>query len=271
MKISIHKSITVSILTLCTLGSYVHPAKAVLLGYYTFDNGTANDVSGNGNNGVLSSPTAPQFTSASAWQGQSASFNGSSWITVPININPSTSPQITMGGWFRATDASYISAVISHDNGPFDRTIGIDNRIGPSPNGPYRWSTFIGTGVLPGSTVELNTWNFVSLRHNQATGELILDVNQNRYKQTGVTFTAGDSNTRIGDNPNFDTPFRGLGDNVFIYNEVLSDAQIAAIQSQGGVNAAVPFEFSPSIGLVSLAGIWFASNVLKRRRFKAET
>src|SRR5262249_44972242 len=65
-----------------------------------------------------------------------------------------------------------------------------------------------------------------------------LDVMPLGGSNTEVTATTGTDTTStstltIGRNPNFNDPFDGLIDNVFVYNTSLTNAQITAIETSG--------------------------------------
>ncbi|MGP0064470.1 MAG: beta strand repeat-containing protein, partial [Isosphaeraceae bacterium] len=198
---------------------------AGLEAYYNFDTGP-NDVSGNGNNGTLSS-NPPALTSA-GYQGGAYQFTAANdnYITAPLNVSPTAMPQLTMGGWFDASNASStIRGLLSEDDGGYDRTIDIDTR-----NGGVEWSAFSGYGVVSGAAVVPNQWVFVAVRYNQATQTMSLDVN-GTITNASTDFDLSQTNTlTIGRNPNFDTPFDGKIDSVFVYNQYLTNAQLSAIQ-----------------------------------------
>jgi YD repeat-containing protein len=196
-----------------------------LAAFYSFDTGP-NDQSGNGNNGTLS-PNPPMLTSA-GFQGSAYQFTAANnnFITVPVNIRPSAMPQMTMGGWFDASNTnSEIRGLLSSDDGGYDRTIDIDTR-----NGGVKWSAFSGYGVVSGAAVVANQWVFVAVCYNQATGTMLLDVNGS-ITTASTNFDSTALNTlTIGRNPNFDFPFDGKIDDVFVCNQFLTPVQLANIQ-----------------------------------------
>ena len=114
-----------------------------LIAFYSFDDGTASDTSGQGNDGTLSfNRPNPELR---GFQGGALRFDAreDNFITIPVNINPSWMPQITMGGWFNPKTANVAGTLMSQDDGQFDRTLVID------PRTKFRWSCFTG-GSLPG-------------------------------------------------------------------------------------------------------------------------
>ena len=80
--------------------------------------------------------------------GQAYAFDGvDDYITINLDINPDTLPLLTMGAWVQSTalitDLYTRQQVISHDNGGYDRTLGIDYR-GDGGGSPPGWSAFSG-------------------------------------------------------------------------------------------------------------------------------
>ena len=219
-----------------------------LLALYTFE-GNSQDVSGHGRNGTVSGATL----TSQGYQGSAYTFNGSSdYIGVPLNINPSVLPKLTMGAWVNATSNSPVRQIISHDNGGYDRGIGIDYRGGGNPS---NWSAFTGSGVLGGSPVVTNQWVFVAVVYDQAARTETLYVNGTAYSATNVQEGEGWSTLRIGSNPSYGEYFQGTIDNVFFYGDTMTAAQIASIGTSGapaltgsGVTLSHQYFATPPVG-----------------------
>ena len=194
-----------------------------LLAFYPFD-GNANDASGNNNDGVVTGAAL-----SSGYEGQSYHFNGSSdLIRLPLNINPSVHPQLTMGAWVNVNSANPIRQVISEDNGGFDRSLGIDNR-----GGGTGWSAFAGTGqVLGYEPVTSGEWTFVAVVYDQAAGTVTLYVNGHAFQKAG-SLGAGNTFSVIGANPGFGQYFSGTIDDVFFYDTAMTADEITAIRNGG--------------------------------------
>tara|TARA_B100000929_G_scaffold291033_1_gene287403 strand:- start:24092 stop:24901 length:810 start_codon:yes stop_codon:yes gene_type:complete len=205
------------------------PAQADLVAFYNFNNGSAEDVSGNGNDGV-SSTLAPSFT-ANGYEGGAFDFNQSSnsFTVLPVDIGPTSMPEITMGGWFKTDAINGITGLLSHDNCCYDRQLGIDTRGG----GGYTYSGFAGNGVQGSTPVVIGEWTFLAFRHSQLTGDFTLDVNGVHYDRTGVTYTDGTTQLYLGRNPNYDHPFDGQADNVFVFDHILTDQELVDMRVQG--------------------------------------
>lgn len=213
-------------------------ARAGLVAYYPFNTGPA-DASGHGYDGTLSLTPPTLTTGGGGYEGEAYVFNplnngANNYLTVGINLNQSVLPRVTFGAWVNtsvaAAGSSTIRGIISHDNGSFDRTLGLDTRGG----GGLRYSAFTGTGVFAGATVVGGSWTFLALRYDQSLNTLSLDVGGSRTSHA-TSFTDGGLTTlTIGRNPGYDQPFSGLIDNVFVYDEWLSDATLDDIRIRGG-------------------------------------
>jgi hypothetical protein len=222
------------------------PLQAGLIAFYPFE-GNANDATGHGYNGTewFVIPTA------SGYQGQAFIFDGGGYVTSPVNINPGVMPQLTMGAWARAEVNTGIRAVISHDDGGFDRNLNMDTRV--CSYDQSCWSAFTGWGVMSVTPVTTGQWVFLAVRYDAAGGWVVLDVDTNRGSTNTAYPGPGFDTTRIGSNPGFGEYFVGIIDNVFIYDEFLSDAQIDAIRL-GGADAILP-QGVPEPGTIGLLAL----------------
>jgi hypothetical protein len=240
-------------------------AQAGLIGFYQFD-GNFNDSSGNGNDAIM----ANQVSFGTGFNGQAGVFNGSfSYVEIPININPSAMTLLTMGAWVLPDNVNPIRAIISHDNGGFDRNLNIDNRGGCATTGCY--SAFTGAGVLSGTAATANpaNWVFVAATYNSQTGLIKLFVDGNSVGTTS-TLGSGFTTTFIGRNPGFVEFFSGKIDNVFFFNQILTDTQISDIRG-GGAEAILRYAAVQPTGVPEpstfvLAGLGLVAAGFLRRR-----
>jgi hypothetical protein len=226
------------------------PSQASLVALYQFNdpNNLGLDTSGNNQNATNMGATY----SASGYQGGAASFVGAVGLQSPLDVDPSVMPQMTWGAWVMPTATNPIRAVLSSDNGGFDRDIDIDSR-----GGSTSWSAFTGNGVL-GSGVAPSTsaWTFLAAVYNQSTNSLTFYVNGQSFTTT-TNFGSSEPTFDIGNNPGFGENYNGLIDNVFVYNQALSASQIGTIRANG-FPSSVP---EPStltllgIAVVGLAGV----------------
>jgi hypothetical protein len=199
-----------------------------LLGFYPFE-GNANDLSGHALHGTM---TGSPVLTPHGYEGQAYSFDGTAGgITVTLDISPVNYPRLTMGCWVR-TRASWPpnQAVLNHDNGGFDRYLGIDCR-----GGGIGWSAFCGTGQVLGAVPPvLNAWTFLAVSYDQPAQTVRFQVDDMVFTRAGATLDQqGLADLVIGASPPFSIYFNGVIDNVFIYGDVLTDQQLAYIRSGG--------------------------------------
>ncbi|MCC6860509.1 MAG: PEP-CTERM sorting domain-containing protein [Bryobacterales bacterium] len=236
-----------------------------LIGFYPVD-GNANDFSGNGSNATV----VTDVSCVAGFEGLAALFNGStSYIQIPVNINPGVTPMLTMGAWVLPSDVNPVRGIISHDNGGFDRNLNIDYR--GSCAGSACYAAFTGSSVLAGSVATANPadWVFVAASYNASTGAVVLYVDGNVYTANGFP-GSGVAFTHIGHNPSYPEWFSGLIDNVFLFDQILSESEIAAIRA-GGAEAIMKYAGPgqiPEPGTFVLAGGALLAAVLLRRRLR---
>jgi hypothetical protein len=246
-----------------SLAAIAAPAQAGLIGYYTFE-GNANDVSGQGHHGTLSA-AAPTLTAAGTgitkWGDASSraySFGAggaNTFIELPLDINPAALPELTMGAWVKVADLTpVIRGILSHDDVDFDRTLDLDTRGG----GGLQYCMFVGLpngGNCGGAAT--SEWTFLVARYDATLGVAQLTVGETHFSKVAANNGGGLNTTFIGRNPSFDSPFVGLIDNVFFFDDYLSNDQLNDIYRQG-------IDTVPEPTMLMLAGT--AALVLARRR-----
>ncbi len=240
------------VLTLITGGS----ARAGLIGLYTFDDSgnPFNDSSGAANHIVDSAGTDPVYGSTIGFNGTGAYDYSVDRLRVPIDVNPAVRPKMTWGAWVRTdTVASGLRKVLGHDNGAWDRTIGLDNRNtnsgGGSIAGTFRYTGFTGlaaTGPVEGTLPPLNTttWSFIAASYDQTIGSMTFYMDQDASSTAdalvavtepasfgagvaGFFGIGGISPAAAGE------AWDGVIDQVFIYDEVLPPEKMHRIRTRG--------------------------------------
>jgi hypothetical protein len=231
-------------------------ARAGLIGLYTFDDSgnPFNDSSGAGNHIVDSAATDPVYGSTLGFGGTGAYDYSVDRLRVPIDVNPTVRPQMTWGAWVRTDSVtSGLRKVLGHDNGAWDRTIGLDNRNtnagGGSIAGPFRYTGFTGlaaSGPVEGTLPPLNTstWSFIAASYNQAIGSMTFYMDQDAS-------TTADPLVAVTEPASFGAGvagFFGIGgispagtgeawdgviDQVFVYDEVLTPEKVHRIRTRG--------------------------------------
>lgn len=198
-------------------------AASGLLAAYALD-GDARDASGNGRHGAVqgAKPTADRFGRA----GSAMQFDGRSFIELPLDINPGALPRLSFTAWVRADEASPIRQVMSHDNGGYDRSLGIDSR-----GGGTGWSVFAGSGsVLGFKSVEKGRWTFVAGVWDQPARKVRLHVDEQVFERGGET-GGSDRKMNLGRNPGYGEFFVGAIDDVRIYDLALSPDEVATLRT----------------------------------------
>lgn len=206
-----------------------------LIAFYDFD-GTLDDTSGHGR---MATATGDNFVTA-GYQGQGFHFDGTDdYVSLPVNINPSVYPQITIGAWVRAdTDESETRAILSHDHSGGKRGLFLE----PDSEGAV-WSA--GTGGADTLTsedlAESGEWTFIAVSYDQDSESAVLYVDDSVVPGPALIGNPlGQDHVLIGYNPVSDvTSFIGTIDNVFFYDSVLTEAQVAYVR-EGGVHAIRP-------------------------------
>jgi hypothetical protein len=203
-----------------------------LVAHYTFDDGTATDLSGNGNNGSVSGAT---LTSGKVGSG-AMSFDGvDDYVSIPHHASLSPSA-ITLSFWAKVT------SIPTTNNGSFiAKNVSADYRIRPGSNQTVQ---FLQNGGI----------HLTSSQHAYALGEWVHivftgDSSGMKFYQNGqlkgsnatAFVTPGSSaNLRIG---NLLAPVEM--DDVRIYNRALSIEEVGGLYALGG-GSIPPTEPPPS-------------------------
>lgn len=237
-------------------------ACAELLAFYSFDDQAEPLADSSGNNRDLTGTagTDPVWGATTGFDGTGAyDFSGDRLIG-PIDVNPVAMSGMTWGAWVRTDDlSSGLRKIMGHDNGGWDRTIGLDNR-----NGSFRYTSFTGIGrPVVGAPGPANTtdWTFVAAAYDQAAGTVTvyLDLDAATTDEAlesfteDATFGSGFATFAIGGirPDNESEAWDGAIDNVFIYDEVLDLAAITELRDAFGI-ARPPriHSFSASAGFI---------------------
>jgi hypothetical protein len=206
---------------------------------YQFDDPTdlGRDTSGFGNNAVNFGASF----AAAGYQGGAALFKGTDWMQASVDVNRAVRPKMTWGAWVKPTvGGAADQAVLSNDDGGFDRQIGIDFRSGPTG-----WSAFTGSGVLnSGLAPSTSAWTFLAAVYDQSQYSMTYYVNDQSYT-TQTNFGGSPATFAVGRNPTFSSFYSGLVDNVFVYDEALGAGQIANLRATGFPSNSPPVSAVP--------------------------
>ena len=161
-------------------------------------------------------------------------------MQTPLDINPTTAPQLTMGAWARVSDgiSSGVRQILAHDNGGWDRGIGTDNRgdFDGGGDGTFRWTGFTGSGPLGFTTPVAGTedeWVFIAAVYDAAASSTTIYIDDEFFEGQAVHGYSW-HNLTIAANPGFrEEGWDGDIDNVFVFDQALSNAEIEAVRLGG--------------------------------------
>ncbi|MBC7835277.1 MAG: hypothetical protein H7Y88_09290 [Phycisphaerales bacterium] len=213
------------------------PAASSLVALFTFDDGTARDITTSLNRTCVALGN-PQFVDG-AFEGGGMLLDGASYLRADALIHPSVRPRLTMGGWVRLETTAVGTTLLSHDNGGFDRALLIDNRAGG-----VGWSAFAGpgggtdgSGVLGFIPAQAMQWQFVAAVYDASAQSVMLYVDgETRQASGNPGSNAFGQNVYVGKAPlcgGTACTLNGTLDNVFIMSEALSVARLDEIRIGG--------------------------------------
>ena len=201
-----------------------------VVGQWTFDDGTARDVSGNGNNGTIYGATPVTGVMGNALQ-----FNGTSDY-LSVNDSVSLGPQlITITAWVFPTAYQYYANVVTkrYPAQYILRFYNYDGRIQGYIYGGVAWRacTTATTVVAP-----LNEWSFLVFTYNGQNGKVYINGKEGcSFNYTG-TIDSSNSALRIGSyytGSNTNERFKGIIDDVAIYSEPFMITQVQQLYAEG--------------------------------------
>lgn len=149
-------------------------------------------------------------------------------LELPWDINPDVHPELTITCWVRFTgDADSVARaqVFSHDNGGYDRSIGLDSR-----SGEWGWSAFAGEAkVIGGVPVSAGKWEFLAVTYDEPSGRSRLTVGDTIAPVDESHLGSGYPYIWLGGNPGFGEYFKGEIANVRVFDRVLDDDELEAV------------------------------------------
>ncbi len=254
---------------LCCLSLTAHGA---LTSVYQFDetSGTsaADAIRGAGGTGNVNG--------GSTWTagkiGNAIEFNGSSGFVLAPNAVPTGTMDLTISAWVWADAANTWGTIVKNwgNSSPGAFHFGFDNTSGRISN--YLNAPTDGPLIAP-TVLSLNTWHHVAFTYSggSATQTLYIDGVQVAQRLTapadldalGPNMSIGvkTDNTTLAADANAPGYWDGRIDDLAIWNEVLSPAQIAQIKANGDLGIGVV----PEPGAVALC-VLASAGLMRRRR-----
>ena len=206
-----------------------------LVAYWSFDEGigtAAGDGSGNGHTGILTS--GPSWAGGTSCKvGGCLSFDGvNDYVRVAEAPQLKITADITIAAWIKPTSLGSKQSIVSKR---YEFELGHIHNASPYP---VKWShkepggAFV-SGDLTSST-DANQWQHVVLVRDAATKRITGYKNGSPGLISTYALTPGTSsyNVNIGRNAGGTQHFKGLIDEVRIYNRVLTGSEIAALFNQ---------------------------------------
>ena len=197
-----------------------------LVAAYNFDEGTGTsvaDASGNGNTGTTSNTT----WSTTGKYGKALTFNGTnSWVTVADNASLHATNGLTLEAWVNPTSnpsGIWQSVIMKQHTGDLDYALYRSNGTGKPEGVIYTTAE----RELPGTTsMTLNTWAHLSETYDGTTMRLYVNGVQVASKAQTGNINVSNGVLRIGGNSIWNEYFKGMIDDVRIYNRALSAGEI---------------------------------------------
>lgn len=228
------------------------PPTSSLVAHLTFDeaSGTqASDMSGRGNNGVISGAARVSGVSGGALQ-----FDGvNDWVTIADEASLDLDSAFTLEAWVRPTASGAWRTVVLKEGSGFSSYELYANN--PDVSAPASFFTpvsgtprsVMGTGALP-----TNTWTHLAATYDGVNMRLYVNGAQVRSVARSGAIRTSNGALRIGGNQTWGGEyFAGAIDEVRVYNRALSLAEIGA--DMNSTPPPAPVNRAPSAGADSLS------------------
>ena len=153
-------------------------------------------------------------------------FAGDKGLPVDFDLNSDVLPQCTLVTWARHTgDPSGVKQVLSHDDGGYDRSFGLDDR-----GGQWGWSCFAGSqGVLGGFPVKPGEWTFLAVVYDEPAQTTTFYAGEEKAEVRDARSGSGLESLNLGANPSYGEFFTGDIEPVMVFDRALTDEEIRAL------------------------------------------
>ncbi|WP_143591706.1 LamG-like jellyroll fold domain-containing protein [Thermoactinospora rubra] len=209
-----------------------------LVAAYGMNEGTGTavaDASGKNNNG-----TGQNITWTTGKYGKAVSFNGTS-SSIGIPHTPSLTPAaLTLSAWVKPAAIDGTRTVLSKYYGAWgDNTYTLQAATASAAPSGWLGTDLFGGTVQARAPLSTTAWTHLALTYDGATLRLFVNGTQAGQQSVYGTVVDDGGELRIGADLAYDTYFKGLIDEVRIYNVALTAAQIQA-DMNAPVSAPVP-------------------------------
>jgi hypothetical protein len=228
------KLIFYTCLLLISISASAQVPTSGLLAYYPF-NGNANDVSGNGNNGIVNGATLT--TDKSGNINSAYSFDGTDWIEAAISAIPTGSSARSISIWTNVTTNNLAAQNTAFHYGAVttnNRFCLLQMPLLPMVSGYNNDACYNcgGTTNVNSLSIQRNQWNNFVVTYDGTTMKLY--CNGILSFQSATTYNTLTSNFRIGksnDSHISGEYFTGKIDEVGFWNRALTSTEIANLYS----------------------------------------
>jgi uncharacterized protein (TIGR02145 family) len=205
------------------------PPTSGLVAFYPFNN-SANDESGNANNGQVNGGVSfvnDRYTEASS----AAQFNGTNgYILVPNSSTLQTpGTAITLSGWIKLLGSQPVAAgLITKTNSTSYGQYHLNYQAWSTPNVYFGMNGLAGSGAA--TTLNTGVWYFIAVVYNGTTIKTYLNGAHIHSQAATGSMTADTLPLTIGlDTPGVTEYLNGLLDELRIYNVALNDQQMKSL------------------------------------------
>jgi PKD repeat protein len=217
----------------CADAIRIVPAQAgvtntALVAAYNFDEGTGSSVadrSGKSNNGVVANTT----WATTGHAGKALTFNGvSSWVTVSDSASLDLSAGMTLEAWVYPTvvQSGWTNIIMKEQAGASVYYLAANSDLNVPVGGVF--SGGAERKVQGKSTLPVNVWTHLATTYDGATQKFYMNgVLVSSRAQTGA-IQASTGALRIGGDSIWGEYFKGMIDDVRIYNRAMSNSEIQA-------------------------------------------
>lgn len=176
--------------------------------------------------------------------GEAFVFDGvDDYVSTELDVQPSAMASTTWEAWVYPTRVNHSrrQAILSGDDGSYDRNIGIESRTSS-------FMVFVGgTRWLP-TTVDLNQWQHIAVVYTPTSIEFYKNGVRYEYSR-GPRGQGSRRKFNIGRNPGYGEYFQGMIDEATVYNRTLSASEIQAIFNAGSDGKCKPIGIRPYLTL----------------------
>lgn len=202
-----------------------------LVASYSFNEGTGStvsDSSGKGNNGTITGAT----WSTSGKYGKALSFNGTTnYVSVPDATPLDLTNGMTLEAWVNpSTLSGWRTILLKEQSGNLTYAL-YANTDGNVPSGEM----YVGANAdIRGSAqLPLNTWSHVAVTYNGSVFKFFLNGTEIFSKNISGSMSVSNGQLRIGGNTIWGEYFKGMIDEIRIYNKDLSQSEIQSDMNTG--------------------------------------